>query len=283
MKQRYITIAGRTILIRESASTNAGGKGKRRRPKENITPEAVAKVNRRNCERSLTAKLNHNFAPGDLWLTLTYENDPLIGTSLGKGECMRRFRNFRKNLQRWAKKNGVQLKMIDAFGYGKRLGRPHHHVVVSDVPTKVLEKYWTSGGVHMEMLRGYNYQRIAIYMIDNAKESEDGKIQRAYNCTRNIITPETKKQIMRAEEITRDIEDIRPFKGYMVDRDSITKYEHPIFEIECVEYILTSLDPEPRLSRWSKGRKVKEEKQYQAAWPKQISFEDANRGVTNER
>lgn len=274
MKSRYITVAGRTILIRESVSTCAGGKGRKRRPKENVTPEAVAKVNKMNRERELTAKLNHNFVPGDLWLTLTYENDPEFGEGLSRQECMRRFRNFRKNIQRWAKKNGIAVRMIDSFGYGERKGRPHHHVVVSDLPTKVLSKYWKSGKVHPEILHGYNYQRIAGYMLKHAEISDDGKVQRAYNCTRNIVTPQTKKQIMAADEITRDIEDIKPFKGYDVDRDSIRKYEHPIFEVECVEYILTSREPEPRLTRWSKGRKIAEERQYSAAMPKQLCIDD---------
>lgn len=272
MKSRYVTLAGRTILIRESASTCAGGKGKKRRPKENVTPEAVAKVNRTNRERELTAKLNHNFIPGDLWITLTYEQDPLCGADLGREECMRRFRNFRKNIQRWAKKNDRALKIIDSFGFGERLGRPHHHVVISDVPTELLTKYWKSGGVHIEVMHGYNYQRIAKYMLKNAEMSRDGKLQRSFNCTRNIVTPQTRRQLMHTSEITRDIEDIKPFKGYQIDRDSINKYEHPIFEIDCIEYIMVSLEPEPRLSRWSKGRKIREEKQYAAAWPQQICF-----------
>lgn len=274
MKSRYVTLAGRTILIRESASTCAGGRGKKRRPKENVTPEAVAKVNRVNRERELTAKLNHNFVPGDLWLTLTYENDPSFGEALSREECMRRYRNFRKNIQRWAKKNGYTVKMIDSFGYGEEKGRPHHHVVISDVPTKVLAKYWTSGIVHPEILHGYNYQRIAKYMLKNAELSKDGKLQRTFNCTRNIVTPQTRRQIMRTNEITRDIEDIKPFNGYQIDRDSINKYEHPIYEIECIEYIMVSLEPEPRLTRWSKGRKIREERQYAAAWPEQLCFEE---------
>ena len=271
MKSRYITVAGRTILIRESASTHAGGRGKKRRPKENVTPEAVAKVNRVNRERELTAKLNHNFVPGDLWLTLTYENDPHLGMDLTKEECMKRYRNFRKNIQRWGKKNGVSIKAIDSFGYGDRFERPHHHVVISDVPTEILSRYWKSGIVHIEILHGFNYQRIARYMLKHDAEKEsDGKIQRSYNCTRNIVTPQTKRETMRSSEITRDIEDIKPFTGYQVDRDSVYKYEHPIFEIECIEYVLVSLEPEPRLTRWSKGRRIREEKQYAAAWPQQI-------------
>ena len=272
MKSRYITIAGRTILIRESASTCAGGKGKKRRPKENVTPEAVAKVNRVNRERELTAKLNHNFVPGDLWITLTYENDPSFGSSLGREECMKRLRNFRKNIQRWAKRNGCQVKMIDSFEYGARLGRPHHHIVMSDVPTEILTRYWKSGQVHIEVLHGYNYQRIAKYMLKNAETSEDGKMRRSYNCTRNIVTPQTRREVMRSTEITHDVEDIKPFTGYQVDRDSVYQYEHPIFEINCIEYVLVSLEPEPRLTRWSKGRRIREEKQYAAAWPQQLCF-----------
>lgn len=270
MKKRYITVAGRTLMIRESATTNAGGKGKKRKARENKTPEAVAKVNRVNRERELTAKLNHNFVPGDLWITLTYE---CCEAGLTREECMKRLKNFKKNIQRWAKKAGVEVKMIDSFGFGTRSGRPHHHVVMSDVPTEVLTKYWQAGGVHIEMLHGYNYHRIAKYMLKNAKQGEDGKIRRAFNCTRNIVTPETRVEMMSSQELVRDIEDLKPFKGYYIDKDTINKYEHPIFETECLEYIMVSMEEEPRLTRWSKGRKIRDEQQYAAAWPQQLHMD----------
>lgn len=282
MKKRYITIAGRTIMIRESASTCVNGKGKKRKPKENKTPEAVEKVNRINRIRELTGKLNHNFQPGDLWLTLTYENMKLFGTELSREECKRNLKNFRRKLQRWAKKNGMTIKLVDSFGIGHRYGRPHHHVVISDMPTSVLQEAWTFGGVHIEMLKGYNYSKIAKYMLKDSKPSNTGKIERGYNCTRNVVSPTTKVQNMKVMDVHRDPEDIKPFSGYTVDKDTINVYEHPIFETECIEYIMVSLEAEPRLTKWSKGRTARQERQYSTEWPEQLDFEEWMDDIKNK-
>ena len=272
MKKRFTTVAGNSILVSYSASTHAGAKGMKRRPKENVTPEAVAKVNRKNRERELTAKLNHNFVPGDLWLTVTYENTENCGAGLTKERCMKNYTNFKKKLQRKAKKAGITIKAIDSFGFGERTGRPHHHIVMNDVPTAWLTEAWTFGSVHIEVLKGFSYHRIAAYMLKHAEQTADGKVQKAFRCTRNIVTPDTKVEVMKSAELP-DPEDIKPLDGYYVDRDTVHTYEHPVFETECMEFIMVSLTAEARLKRWSKGRKVKVEQQYSMAWPQQIDLD----------
>lgn len=271
MKKRYTTVAGRTILTRYSASSSKR-KGTRRAPRQNKTPEAVAKVNLLNRIRELTIKLNSNFVPGDLWITLTYENTKDFGLGLTREDCMKAYKAFRKKIQRKARKLGIEPKMIDSYGCGKLYGRPHHHVCVSDVPTELLIESWPHGNVHIEIMYGYNYQRIAKYMLKNAEQSEDGKIRRSYSCTRNIVTPETKVETMKSEGL-QDPEDIKPLDGYYVDRDSINVYEHPIFETNCMEYIQVSLKADPRLTRWSRGRVAAMERQYKIDMPKQIEME----------
>lgn len=263
MKKRYVTLAGRTIIIRESVSTCGGGKGKKRKARKNKTTKAVAKINRINRERELTAKLNHNFKPGDLLVTLTYAD--ASGTNMTREECMKRFRNYRKNIQRWGKKHGVVVKMIDSFEWGQKNGRPHHHVVMSYVPTEILKKYWKGGYCHVEMLHGFNYQKVAKYMLKDVKAAENGKILRAYNCTRNIVKPITRVEIIEKKDLVRDsidIDSLEPFGGYYIDRDSVYKYQHAIYEIECIEYIMISLEEEPKLAGWMNGQKVEMEKQY---------------------
>lgn len=269
--KRYTTIAGNSILVRYSASTHAGGRGRKRKPKENITPEAVAKVNRKNRERNLTAKLNASFAPGDLWLTTTYEFAEENGITRSRERCMKDYSSFIKNLQRRAKKAGIEIKAISSFGIGKRSGRPHHHIVISNVPTQWLTEAWTHGAVHIEVLKGYSYHRIAAYMLKNAEETADGKIHKAYHSTRNITNPVTKVEELKKAELP-DPECIKAPKGYSVDRDTVHVYEHPIFEIDCMEYIAVSLEKEPRIKRWNKGKTIKDEPQYSAYKPKQIEL-----------
>ena len=71
-----------------------------------------------------------------------------------------------------------------------------------------------------------------------------------------------------------DAEDLKPRKGYRIDRDSIRVYEHPITGAACLEYIEVSTEPEPRIKHYYKGRPARWEGLYQSELEEQISLDD---------
>lgn len=273
MYKRFTTVAGRTIINRYTDSSRIRTE-KRRKPKTNKTPEAVAKINKINQERELTAKLNASFGPGDWWITLSNEYETTIADS------MERMSKLKRGLQRYCKKNGIPFKIVETMGIGQRSGKVHHHLVMNkEIPLQVLYRYWQEERVFAQPLKGYNYQRVARYILKNAEESKNrrGKYMKAFRCSRQVVKPEPRVESVKRQP-TYDIEDIRPRQGYQIDRDSIRMYEHPITGAVCLEYIEVSLQPEPRIRRYYRGKPARFEPMYQACWDEQMTIEQIQGG-----
>lgn len=270
MHKRFTTVAGKTLLIRKTETTRIKTEKQKRKPKSNPTPEAVAKINKINQERDLTAKINHNFRPGDIWLVLSYPE------SLPIESCMDKLRIFKTNIRRVAKKKGIPFRMIESTGIGERKGKAHHHIVLNqEIGRELIIKYWPEEYVHMECLwSNGNYHRVAKYMLKNAYQSKDkrGKNKKAYRCSRTITTPVAKvKELKRPARY--DIEELKPHDGYYIDYDSVRIYDHPITGAPCIEYIEVSLEEEPRV-KYARGNVAKPERLYTEHWDEQLSIDE---------
>lgn len=264
MYYKETIVAGRTILRTLRASTRLPGqKHEKRKPKTNPTREAVMKVNDRNAVKLLTAKLNHNFKPGDLHITLTYKDMPTME------EAKKTRDKFIRNLRNHSKKNNSVMKWIAVTEYKHQ--RLHHHIVISGVDIELINKYWKHGYVRAVTLDGTgNYYKLAEYLLKETQKTfreENNPNKQRYTCSRNIITPKPHIEIMTGKQFRKEI---KPDKGYYIDRDTVRKYNHAILGVECMEYILVSLDKDPRVKRWKKGRTGKYEKRYKAPYEEQL-------------
>lgn len=270
MYKRYTTVAGKTLMIRKTDSSRIKTEKGKRKAKTNPTSEAVAKINKINQERRLTAAINSNFAPGDLWITLSYAEIHDIEY------CMKRIAKFKRNLRNLAKKKGIVYKIIESAGIGQKKGKPHHHIVISGSITRdMIIRYWPEEYVHVEVLwSSGNYQRVAKYMLKNAYQSkgERGKYSKAFRSSVNVVIPQTREEEMK-RPANYDPEVIAPHVGYYIDQDSIRMYEHPITGAPCIEYIEVSLTERPKIKYYSKGRLAKPEKQYREPIEEQMFIE----------
>lgn len=271
MYKKFTTIAGKTIIIRKTDCVRIKTETQKRKPKENPTPEAVAKINKINQERELTAKINGNFKAGDSWLTLSHPE------GIGVEDAMKELNRLKNNIRNLAKRKNIKYKMIESTGIGERKGRVHHHLVISgSITREMIIKYWPEEYVHIATLwNSGNYHRVAKYMLKNADQSKGkrGKHSKAYRSTKNVIVPTTKVEEMK-RPASYDPEDITPHDGYAVDRDSIRVYEHPITGAPCIEYIEVSLAEEPKIKKYTKGKKAGKEKRYKEYWDEQLSIMD---------
>ena len=268
--KKFETLAGRTIITRFTDSSRIKGNQKRK-PKQNPTPEAVAKINAINQERDLTAKINANFRNGDRWLTLSYPEGIPVEKS------MENIRKAKKKLQRLCKKAGILFRCIESTGIGSKSGKPHHHLVVNqEVPWDLIKRCWPEEWIFERRLIGEgNYNRVARYMLKNACETKDrrGKHMKAYRCSRSVTTPETRcKELVREPRL--DPEDLPCRKGYHVDMDTVRVYEHVITGAVCVEYIQVSLQPQPKPARMRNSRRARLEPHYEVDWGDQMDMLD---------
>ena len=156
MYYRDTIIAGRTKLIALRAVTRTYIKGEKRKPRMNPTPEAVARTNFRNAVKMLTAKLNHNFVPGDYHLTLTYEK---VKAPADAKKCLD---NFIRKVRSACKKEDVVLKWVAVTEYKQH--RIHHHLVISGIDVDTLDRCWKYGRINVAPLDpSGNYHRLEEY------------------------------------------------------------------------------------------------------------------------
>lgn len=269
MYKRQTTVAGKTIITRYTDSSRIKTERRARKPKTRPTPEAVKKINAINQDRALTAILNANFEAGDLWVVLSHDE----GTDIAA--AMKQVESFKRNLRNMCRKKNVPYKLVEATGIGKRKGKPHHHIVINkEITREMIIKYWPEEQVHIETLwQSGNYNRVAKYMLKNALQSKDsrGKHKKAWRTSRTVVKPETREEAMK-RPTTFDVEDLKPRSGYCIDRDSVRLYEHAITGAYCLEYIEVSMDEEPRLKRYNKGKKKQEERWYTENREEQITI-----------
>lgn len=257
MFYRDTIVAGKTILRSLKAVTRIDTKGQKRKPKANPTSEAVKKVNFRNAVKILTAKLNHNFKPGDYHLTLTYQD------AAAPEEAKKQLSNFLRNMHNYCKRNEIEFKWVAVTEY--KHTRIHHHIIMSKVDLEIVDKYWKNGYEYPVILdKSGNYYKLAEYLLKETEKTfrEDNSPQkRRYSSSRNVVMPKVYREKVAGKEVHHEL---KPLKGYYVDQDTVRKYEHAVLGVECMEYIMVSLDEEPRLQRWRRGKQIKLNEHYKS-------------------
>jgi hypothetical protein len=163
---------------------------KGKRIKKNPSREVQKRLNRRHAKEHLTRLLNANFTERDLFLTLTYGENPE-----SEDQVKRDIRNFFRKLRRIYKKLGAALKYIWQMEKSKR-GRYHVHIVMSgDLDRDEVEKLWGKGYANTKRLQ---FDRSGISALSNyitknkPIDDDDAEIStyRSYNSSRNLIDPE---------------------------------------------------------------------------------------------
>jgi len=266
-------VAGRTVMTRLKATTRIKtSKKEKRKPRSNPTSEAVRKVNLQNAVWKLTSILNRNFNGNDYHITLTYS-----GEEPTKEQARKNITNYQRVMKRICDKAGHEWKWVAVTEYENN--RIHHHIVCSGVDLQILKDKWKHGFVNCKMLDASGeYSNLAEYLIKETEKTfrlPDSVNRKRYSSSSNIIIPE-----IRREDVSDRImnQELKALKGYYINQDSVRRYEHAVLQVECMEYIQISLDDDPRLKRWSKGKKARHEKHYKEEWPAQLEmFGDKNR------
>lgn len=127
---------------------------KTRQKKHRTTREVQKKLNEKNSRRKLSALIHTNFTPGDLEVTLTYDDEhcpETIDTAEHEREkAIRRFRRL------WSDITGEPetcFKYVEVLERGNK-GRLHHHVIMSGgLNREQIRKKWGNGTVRVNHLR----------------------------------------------------------------------------------------------------------------------------------
>ena len=233
--------AGKTIEVhkgyvkRQGVSIRGG--------KQKVTPEEMDKINEMNARRKLKIKINANFGEGDPFVTLTYRK----GERPSKEEAKERIKALLKELRKIYKKQGSELKYINVTEYENKA--IHHHLILNDLKNgniaKIINTLWIYGRPNYKYLDSSGqYKDLADYLIKETsktykKNKEEGKgHKQRYSCSKNLVMPEPKTEIIKANKWTADP---KPIKGYYVDQDSVFNGIDPFTGREYQRYTLIEI------------------------------------------
>ena len=172
---------------------------KTRHEKKELSSQAQQYLNNKLSSFNLELDLACNYIPGDLILTLTYDDEHL---PFRRQQCFSSMKYFRKKLAEEYKKRGAKLVMHSNIEHKHGDGRWHHHAVINavDIEYQTIVDLWGRGSIKFQRLllgkhkdpqnpkdiKEYSYAGLAVYMT---KERPDKPSQRCWTCTRTAKHP----------------------------------------------------------------------------------------------
>lgn len=191
MKRKKIIVAG--ALVKECVYSCPAGRepANVRAEKHKISTAAQQRINARYSWQKLELMLAANFVPGDLVVTLTFDDDHLPET---RAQAAARMKQFRADLSRIRKAAGEDLVTIWNLENKSGAGRWHSHCVINataGTDFQDLLRCWPYGSDieirRLELSREKTYESLARYMC---KESRERAGLRSWSYTRNCRHPE---------------------------------------------------------------------------------------------
>ena len=182
-------------------SPRTAGKSIRRGANRETSCLKQQENNLRQARKKLARLINSNFSRRDIFVTLTYVNEP-------GGEARRYLVNFlRRERNRRRRVGEMELKYIAVTESSAT--RTHHHIIMNAAAIEELTRLWPHGRVILSALdNDADYTGLAHYIT---KESGQGK---RWSQSRNLQKP-----ITRRKEIKSRTHRLRPPKGYLLRVD----------------------------------------------------------------
>ena len=231
---KEICVAGNTIEISKYFTYRFHSSETDRQKKEELTSEAMKKINQRNAVKRLRRLLNTNFSDGDYLIRLdfnkvSFENSIEMQSLTQK--AIRKIKNAYK-------KSGLEFKYVYVKEIGPK-GSKHLHMVCNRADLDLISKNWSYGFIHVDVLSSNGqYAKIAEYFIKYANKTEQTEgtlIGKRWYGSRNLLKPKISKRIIKNKKFKEDPKDK---KGFYVDKNSIS---YGISELTGYEYFTYTL------------------------------------------
>lgn len=240
MKTKKIIHAGALVLEAIYPRGSRWDTPRQRAGKRKLSSAAQQRMNLKHSFQKLELMLAANFRPGDLMLTLTYDDARLPGS---RTRAESRLKIFRHELSLLYKARGRELVAVfnteNAFGEG----RWHHHFVVQNVGLdfEQIRAAWPWGeNIEIRKLKldsEHSYESLARYLCKEARERPG---LRSWSYTRSCRHPEVESFPVD------DDTPLQPPKGSLVYEDARESNEFGAWRY--VKYLAPG---------WDRGRKPK--------------------------
>ncbi|MDR2513761.1 MAG: hypothetical protein LBD02_00950 [Christensenellaceae bacterium] len=230
-----------------------------RAAKVHSSREAQQNLNDRNAKKKLIRKINANFTPEDLHVTLTYKR----GVLPEEEQARRDIRNFIRRVRTYRRKNGLsELKyvyVIEFYNGDGRRTRVHHHVIMSGMDRKTVKSLWPHGSVRVDELEPEDgtLEGLARYITKQPTKSKRWQASRNLK-EPTITTADTKISKRQAERMAQDMDAAAPmifsklFPEYDFDEVAVKSSK---FVAGAYIYAKMHLKPEPPPRKTKKQKK----------------------------
>lgn len=241
-KRKIVIRAGRLLLAVAYTQARASDPDHVRAQKSKASSEARKRMNQKYSYQKLELSIAANFKPGDLWVTLTYDDAHLPET---RKAAIAEMRKYIVLLRRAWRRSGKELRYIYCTEDKHGEGRLHHHIIVNGglSEAETIRSLWT-GGADCDLQRidaWGGYEALAKYMTKEAREPGGTPVgARTWTPSQNLVKP-TRESCMidDCETVTA------PVGAVVLDKDSKVNGWGAFDYIKC----LLPEEPEPRRVR----------------------------------
>ena len=196
MKTKKIIVAGSLVMEAIYPRGSSHDSPQVRAKKRKLSSEAQQRMNAKTSWQKLELQLAANYRPGDLWVTVTYDDEHLPSS---RKEADLRFSYFLRKLRAARGKRSAPVVHWNAehkHEHEDRLQhrRWHHHFFLNATGDdyEQIRQCWIYGSnieiVPLVIDKDHSYEALARYMC---KESKDRPGLRTWSYTRNAKHPET--------------------------------------------------------------------------------------------
>lgn len=215
--------SGDVLEIEEYFSLRERGKKAHRGTNHMASSLRQMNMNDINSKKKLRRLINSNFKKGDLWIRLSYKNEPEFEAA------DKEMKKFLRRVREYRKKQGLSaLKYIGITESEDKDGDPvrlHHHIIMQDMDAYALKALWNLGWVDVRWLYpDGDYTRLANYMTKTARRSHKKRWSQSRNLERPTVVYQTVKHSPSL---------LKPPKGYRAIEQSCTVSE----EIGTIKYL----------------------------------------------
>lgn len=217
---------------------------------EGVQP--INKAKQQKAQKELNGKMarkrfwllcEHNFHEGDLWITLTYADDP-ASIDVAIANMQKFLRNINAKRNRRGLPNAKYVYVTEEVSEDEKIVRIHHHLLMDallDVDTVMAT--WKHGGrnEYRRIEKDENGITGAIrYMAKPAADTKRRKYKKRWNSSTNLTQPPEKKHHQtRAKEINKMVANrdyIREYVETVKTRRGKRRYEGYVYTGSDVYY-----------------------------------------------
>ena len=191
MKTKKIIQAGALVLEAVYPRGSAHDSPRTRAGKRKLSSEAQQRINLKHSYQKLELMIAANFRPGDLMVTLTYDEDNLPRSRTAATAKLKRFRADLKAARKAAGRPEPVMIFNTENAFGE--GRWHHHIILNNVGEdyEELRRLWPWGSSleigRIKLDREHSFEGVARYLCKEARERPG---LRSWSYTRNCKHPE---------------------------------------------------------------------------------------------